>query len=155
MRKLVVLGTNDDTVGLVPGVDDMLAVMEPAGEEVAMFRDADGAYSPDGAEHWPCFFMKFIVMAWSEPHIAVSELAAIVGPTLVVVGDDDMGSLEHTVALYRAIPGAELAVIPGASHAAMLEKPALFNQLVVDFLEHEPESTMLPLRRARGAQIPG
>ena len=155
VRKLVVIGTNYDTAGLAPGVDDMLAAMDPVGEEVAMFRDAHGAHSPDGAEHWPVFFSKFIAMARSEPHIDVAELAAIAAPTLVVVGDDDMVSLEHSVALYRAIPGAELAVIPGTSHAAMLEKPALCNQIVLDFLEHEPVSTMLPLRRAAEAQIPG
>ena len=42
-----------------------------------------------------------------------------------LVGDDDMVSLEHTIALFRAIPDAELAVVPGTSHAVMLEKPAL------------------------------
>ena len=50
-------------------------------------------------------FPKFIAMALSEPHIAVAELARIAAPTLVAAGDDDMVSLEHTVALYRAVPG--------------------------------------------------
>lgn len=34
-------------------------------------------------------------------------------------------------------PGAELATIPGASHAAHIEKPTLFNSIVLDFL-HTP-----------------
>ena len=46
-------------------------------------------------------------------------------------------------------------MIPGTSHAAMLEKPALFNQLVLDFLEHEAVPTMLPLRRALEPQVTG
>jgi pimeloyl-ACP methyl ester carboxylesterase len=155
VSKLVVIGANYDTTGLAPGVDEMFAAMDPAGEDVAMFRDAYVAHSPDGADHWPVFFAKFIEMAASEPHIPVAELAAIAAPTLVVAGDDDVVSLEHTVALYRAVPGAELAVIPGTSHAAMLEKPALCNQLVLDFLENEPVPTMLPVRRAVDAQVHG
>jgi pimeloyl-ACP methyl ester carboxylesterase len=51
-----------------------------------------------------------------------------------MVGDDDMMTLEHTVDLYRAIPDAQLAVVPGASHAVPLEKPALVNTLILDFL---------------------
>lgn len=39
-----------------------------------------------------------------------------------MVGDDDMMTLEHTTALYRAVPGAQLAVVPGASHLVPLEK---------------------------------
>ena len=90
-----------------------------------MFRDAYVAHSPDGADHWPVFFAEFITMATTEPHITADELARISAPTLVVVGDDDLVSLEHTLALYRVIPRAELAVVPGTSHAVMLEKPAL------------------------------
>ena len=148
LRKLVVIGANYDTAGLSPGVDEMFAEMDPAGDDVAMFRDAYVLHSPDGADHWPVFFAKFLAMATSEPHIPAEELAGIAAPTLVVAGDDDMVSLEHSVSLYRALPRSELAVVPGTSHAAMLEKPALFNQIVLDFLEHEPVPTMLPLRRA-------
>jgi len=101
------------------------------------------------------FFAKFIAMVLSEPHIDVERLAQISAPTLVVVGDDDPVSLEHTVALYRAVHGAELAAVPGTSHATMLEKPTLCNQLVLDFLEHEPVPTMLPLRRADRTHVPG
>ncbi len=37
-------------------------------------------------------------------------------------------------ALWNGIPGAELSVIAGASHAAHMEKPKLFNAIVQDFL---------------------
>ena len=122
--------------------------MDPAGDDVAMFRDAYAAVSPDGADHWPVFFAKFIAMGTSEPHIPIEDLGRISSRTLIAIGDDDMVSLEHTIALYRAIPDAELAVVPGTTHAVLIEKPAVFNQLVLDFLEHDAVPTMLPLRRA-------
>jgi pimeloyl-ACP methyl ester carboxylesterase len=52
------------------------------------------------------------------------------------------------IELYETIPDAQLAVIPGASHVAPIEKPDLVNQLVLDFLSAEgPPATMMPLRR--------
>ena len=56
----------------------------------------------------------------------------------MVVGDDDMVTLEHTSTLFRAIPDSELAVVPGTSHFLTFEKPDLVNRLVLDFLEKDP-----------------
>jgi pimeloyl-ACP methyl ester carboxylesterase len=107
------------------------------------FRRATG-----WAEHWPVFFGKFTEMMQREPHIPVDDLIRISAPTLVVMGDDDLMSIEHSAALFRAIPNSELAVIPGASHTLPMEKPELLNRIVLDFLENEPVPTMMPVRRA-------
>jgi pimeloyl-ACP methyl ester carboxylesterase len=37
--------------------------------------------------------------------------------------------------LHEQIPGASLAVVPGAGHMVMLEKPAEFNRILADFLD--------------------
>jgi pimeloyl-ACP methyl ester carboxylesterase len=148
VRKLVVIGTNFDTAGVVPGGDEMLASMTPDGDDAAMFRGLYEMHSPDGPEHWPVAFGKFIEMTQREPHIPIAEIARISAPTLVLVGDDDLMTLDHTVSLYDAIPNSQLAVIPGASHAVAMEKPELLNRLVLDFLENEPAPTMIPIRRA-------
>lgn len=62
-------------------------------------------------------------------------------------GDDDVVRLEHTLELYRGIPDAELAVVPGTSHVLILEKPDLVARLVLDFLTTEPVATRIPIRR--------
>ena len=90
-------------------------------------------------------------MIQREPTIPVGDLAGIQAPTLVLAGDDDMVTLEHTIDLYRAVPKAQLASAAGGSHAVMMEKPDLLNEVVLDFLEHDPAPTMLPLRRAGDA----
>src|SRR5215211_2604937 len=113
VRKLVVIGANYDTAGLVPEVEDMFVHLSPSGDEMAMFRGLYEMHSPDGPDHWPVLFAKFVEMTQREPHLAVADLAQISAPTLVVVGDDDVVSLEHTALLYRTIPNAQLAVIPG------------------------------------------
>jgi pimeloyl-ACP methyl ester carboxylesterase len=85
---------------------------------------------------------------WFDYAIPRADLARIAAPTLVMVGDDDIAKFEHTIELFEAIPDAQLAVIPGASHVVPIEKPELVNQLVLDFLAAEgPATTMMPLRR--------
>jgi pimeloyl-ACP methyl ester carboxylesterase len=138
VAKLVVIGANYDPSGLAPGVLDMFARAGPESSELAELRGLYERHSPDGPEHWPVVFQKFVELIGREPNISLDELARISAPTLVVAGDDDMVSLEHTVAMFRAIPKSQLAVIPGASHAVPNEKPELLNRIVLDFLS-EPE----------------
>jgi hypothetical protein len=60
----------------------------------------------------------------------------------------DVVTLEHTLELYRGLPGSELAVVPGTSHF-LLQEPALWNTIIVDFLTTEPVPTVAPVRRAQ------
>ncbi len=87
-------------------------------------------------------------MAAREPRIPASELKRIACPTLVIAGDDDLVSLEHTIELFGAIPNAELAIVPGTSHFPAIEKPDVVNRLILDFVQNDPSPTMMPLRRA-------
>lgn len=63
------------------------------------------------------------------------DLARIHVPTLVVAGADDTTvSLAAKRALADGIPGAQLEVIPGSGHATPLDRPEVFNELVLRFL---------------------
>ena len=73
-------------------------------------------------------------MALSEPKIKPEQLGTITAPALVLAADRDLMTLDHTVALFQAIPAAKLAIIPGASHGLLFEKAALVNQIILDFL---------------------
>lgn len=64
-----------------------------------------------------------------------SELHKIMARTLVLVGEEDiLKPRKYSEIIAREIPGAELVVIPDAGHAICLEKPALFNALLLGFL---------------------
>ena len=65
-----------------------------------------------------------------------------------MAGDDDAISPAHTQALYQGIPDSELAIIPGTSHALVIEKPGLCNEIILDFLTSDPVPTFMPIRRA-------
>ena len=55
-------------------------------------------------------------------------------PTLLMLGDEEEPALEVNLLIKRCIPTAALAVFPKSGHAINLEEPALFNQLLEDFL---------------------
>jgi pimeloyl-ACP methyl ester carboxylesterase len=68
------------------------------------------------------------------PDVA-ERLGEVRAPTLVVVGEEDVEDiLALAPRLAAAIPGARLETIPGAAHLPSLERPELFDPLVLDFL---------------------
>ena len=54
----------------------------------------------------------------TQPHIAPAQLKRIDVPTLVLAGEKDLISEEHTRALAAAIPGARLLILPGETHGS-------------------------------------
>jgi pimeloyl-ACP methyl ester carboxylesterase len=144
VRKIVVIGSNYDTAGMVADAALELSPDEPA---LAMFKMMYEAASPDGAEHWPVFVGKIDEM-WKNFHVPIERLVTIEAPTLVMVGDDDAVTLEHTIEMYRAIPNADLAVIPHASHVVPMEQADVVNQTILRFVQNDPPVTLMPIRRA-------
>ncbi|GAA3108077.1 alpha/beta fold hydrolase [Streptosporangium carneum] len=66
-------------------------------------------------------------------------LGSLSVPVLVVVGDQDrVTGVAESQAIAAAVPGARLAVVPGAGHLANQERPEEFNRLVLDFLASVP-----------------
>lgn len=77
----------------------------------------------DGAERQPL-----------EPP-ALSRLAEIHVPTLVMIGDHDVPDMLAIADLLAAgITGAEKIVLPGVAHLPNLEQADQFNQIILDFL---------------------
>jgi pimeloyl-ACP methyl ester carboxylesterase len=64
-------------------------------------------------------------------------LAGIHRRVLVMVGDHDAIQLDHTIALYRALPDARLCILPGTSHGTFIQRPEWVNAIVASFL-NEP-----------------
>lgn len=141
VRSLVLIGANYHFNGNMP--------MAPGdGSEPKMLRDRYADRSPDGEEHFATVFKKSRAMWAAEPTLTTDDLRRISAPALVLVGDDDLLTLAHTASLYESLPLGQLAVVPGASHAVVLEKPDLVGSLIGDFLSApgKPE-TYLPVRR--------
>ena len=69
-------------------------------------------------------------------HDALDRLPGLRVPTLVVSGTDDrLTPPAHAEELAKAIPGAELAYVPGAGHLPYLESPVEFASRVLPFAQ--------------------
>ncbi len=128
--------------GWLPGVID------PHTAPPTFMAASYGDVSPDGIGHYPVVVEKLAQMHLTGPALTAEDLAGIGCRTLVMLGDDDEVRMEHAIALYRGLPQAELAVVPGTSHGLLVEKPELCNRIISDFLSTEPVPTLAPIRRA-------
>ncbi|MDE1179863.1 alpha/beta hydrolase [Paraburkholderia sp.] len=75
-------------------------------------------------------------MMRTQPDYSASDLAAIRVPVLIVQSEhDEFIKPEHAAYLAQSIRGASLVTLPGVSHFAPLQRPALFNDALLDFLK--------------------
>jgi pimeloyl-ACP methyl ester carboxylesterase len=118
---------------------DLESVEQHSADTVAFLR---AAHQPgSGLGNWMTY-LKNMWPAWSRlTEHGAAELQRIITPTLVVVGDrDEFQPLSEAVELYRHLPNAELAVIPGMDHGAPMSNRAdLLSQVVLHFLLRQPE----------------
>lgn len=130
VRRLVLISTGYASDGLQPQAAGLFPAITPAmfagssrEEEYLRLAPRPGDF-PALVERLTALFTE--AFAWPE-----EDIRAIPAPTLVVTGDSDLFTLEHSVALFRlrgggvmgdlaGMPASQLAVLPGSSH---LEPP--------------------------------
>ena len=75
------------------------------------------------------------LMAMAERPDSIPLLKQIACPAQIIVGELDQATPPADARLMAdQIPGARLAIIPGAAHLSNLEKPDAFNQIVASFV---------------------
>ena len=133
VRRLVLIGTAANIDGYTDETRQWNETATP--DDMPVFiRDAYARLSPDGADHFPVVFDKLVQVWRREPRHDLAELARITAPTLVLIGDNDVLTVEHAAAMKAALPNGQLAVVPDADHFVMFAKPDLVNRLILDFL---------------------
>jgi pimeloyl-ACP methyl ester carboxylesterase len=96
--------------------------------------------SPDGANHWMELMAKCYKM-WTQPIvIEPRDLKTIAVPVLVMAGDHDFTSIEENAEIFRALPHAQLFIVPASNHGTFRARPNLVNLAIREFLE-QPENT--------------
>jgi pimeloyl-ACP methyl ester carboxylesterase len=82
---------------------------------------------------------KLLAMWGVGPEITVADLPRVTPPVLLIAGDRDLVTLEHTVAMFTALPDAKLAIIPGADHHVPQARPDTVAALIMEFLDGTPK----------------
>jgi pimeloyl-ACP methyl ester carboxylesterase len=136
-RALVLGGV---VISTPPSYFEMLAgmgVMGAGDVDVAAMREAFGdslfqRMVVDAHDNWRELLLEVSTLWTTVPAYSDAQLAGIRAPSLVICGDRDRNALDDAVRLYRALPHAELAVVPCAPHGAATK--AMFWANVLDFL---------------------
>lgn len=152
VKKLVAASVAYDEQGWQPAFKEFIPQMKvetflelPFAKEYRKL-----APNPDG---FPELVKKLIAlekepMAWGE------QVKALKLPVLIISGDADVATLEHSVAMFRLLgggamgdmgkplPSARLAVLPATSHTAAITQPDLLLAFIEPFLKGEAPKGM-------------
>jgi pimeloyl-ACP methyl ester carboxylesterase len=135
----------DRTPGRVAGVLFFACNMDPSGtKEIEFTPILDRCISRHRKDYaelsaTPDEFKEFAdavgVMQRTQPDYSAQDLARIGVPVLIAQGaGDEFIKREHAEYLARSIPGAELVILPGVSHFAPLQRPEIFNAMMLAFV---------------------
>ena len=113
------------------------------------------APNPDG---FPALAEKMITLE-KEPMTWEEDIKSLKVPVLIIAGDADVATLEHTVSLFRLIgggimgdmgkplPNSRLAIMPATSHTAVITQTDLLYAFIEPFLKREtPKGFFNPSR---------
>jgi pimeloyl-ACP methyl ester carboxylesterase len=101
------------------------------------------AANPDG---FPALVEKLIALE-HEPMAWEADVKAMNTPVLIITGDADVATLEHSVAMFRLLggggmgdmgqplPASRLAVMPATSHTAVITQPELLHAFIEPYLQ--------------------
>ena len=116
----------------------------------ALFAERLGRHSSRGAANT----MRGVQKQRPSLYDLKDGFKAMKPPVLVMVGDEDDHCLQPGIFLKKTIPACGLVVFPKSGHTLNLEEPALFNQLLAEFLAQvESGSWKVRDARANPAQI--
>lgn len=130
LNRVFAFGANTVPDGLIPDFDK-------AGLFADYIQRASGEYekispTPDQYDG----FVEQIGQMWAtQPRITDAQLQAIHTPIAIADGRyDEAIRQSHSRYMAATIPNARLVILPGVSHFAMVQNPALFARAVLDTL---------------------
>jgi pimeloyl-ACP methyl ester carboxylesterase len=152
VNKLIAASVSYDAAGWQPAFTEFIPQMS-----VDMFANSPMeeeyrklAANPDG---FRALVEKLIALE-HEPMAWEADVRAMQTPTLIITGDADVVTLEHSVAMFRLLggggmgdmgaplPASRLAVLPATSHTAVIGQTELLHALIEPFLKGETPKGM-------------
>ena len=152
LNKLVAASVAYDLKGWQPEFTAMIPSMTVQ-MIVGMPFAADYRKLAANPEGFPELARKLIALE-KEPMAWEAQVKTVKAPVLVIAGDADVATLEHTVALFKLLgggvmgdmgkplPASRLAVLPATSHTAVITQADLLHSLIEPFLKGQVPKSM-------------
>jgi pimeloyl-ACP methyl ester carboxylesterase len=144
LNRVVAFGANFDLSGF--RTDNAGAPPSPAYQlfsEVGPQRYSAQSPHPDRQDE----LLENLYRMWTtEPNWTHDEIRSIQTPILVLDGiDEESIDIDHARLLADLLPNGTLTLIPNAGHFAMVDQPAAFTRIIVEYLASPvPDMSALP-----------
>jgi pimeloyl-ACP methyl ester carboxylesterase len=145
VRKLVLASVTYKLDGLHPGLMEGLAEMKPEMMFGSPWHEEYMRIAPR-PEDFATLFAKKTQMDRQVRDLPAEAIEAIEAPTLLIIGDSDIVRPEHAVEMFRllgggvmgdlvGLPKSRLAVLPGTTHATLVNRGDWLASMVGEFLD--------------------
>jgi pimeloyl-ACP methyl ester carboxylesterase len=150
--QLIAASVAYDLSGLQPEFHAMIPTMAPEMFVGTPMEDEWRKLAPN-PEGFRVLVEKLIALE-KEPLAWETDVKALQSPVLVITGDADVVTLEHSVALFRILDGgamgdmgkplspSRLAVLPATSHTAVINQVDTLHHFIEQFLTGEKPKGM-------------
>lgn len=132
VKKLVTFGANYTFENFMAAPDSV--VMDPNDSLLIKTSAFMQMYKAGYDKITPEIKKKLTDLTQKYPNFTKELLKQIKIPTLIVVGDHDLITLDQTIALFTSLPHSQLFIVPGATHFVPIERSKLLNSEVINFL---------------------
>jgi pimeloyl-ACP methyl ester carboxylesterase len=145
VRKLVLASITYKLEGLHPELMEGLAEMKPEMMYGSPWHEEYMLIAPR-PEDFATLFAKKTQMDQQIRDLPADAIQAIDAPTLLIIGDSDIVRPEHAVEMFRllgggvmgdlrGLPNSQLAILPGTSHAMLVERGDWLGSMIPAFLD--------------------
>lgn len=134
VKKIIVSGANYKLAGFTK---EALEECKNLTDTTWVKKELEGwikHYQELSTKNWTRYVSEGGTMWFKEQYFPKDDLEKIKASTLVIYGDKDMFTLEHGIEIRNAIKNSQFCVIPDCSHQVFYEKPELFIELALTFL---------------------
>jgi pimeloyl-ACP methyl ester carboxylesterase len=150
--QLVAISVAYSMEGMQPEFLAMVPTMAPEMFVGTPMEDAWKQYAPDPEGFRP--FVERMIALEHEPLDWEADVKALKTPVLIISGDADVSTLEHSVAMFRLLgggamgdmgnplPASRLAILPATSHTAIIDQVDLLEGFIEPFLAGETPKGM-------------
>jgi pimeloyl-ACP methyl ester carboxylesterase len=148
-RKIIFAGgASFDPTGFYPQLTEAQKTMKPADLAGSPYERDYLRFAPH-PEDWPKLVGRVNALDAAWRGIRPEVLRSLTLQTLLIIGDSDVVLPEHTVQMFRllgggvpgdlvGLPRAQLAVLPGTTHATVLQRTNWLISMVTAFLDAPP-----------------
>jgi pimeloyl-ACP methyl ester carboxylesterase len=136
LRRVVAYGANFDLSGYRSGNGDDNAPLSPGFEYFVAENTKRYQEQSPHPERWDELNTVMQRLYSTEPNWTQDDMRSIQTSILVLDGiEEEVVDINHVRLLAELLPNGTLELMPGTGHFAMIDQPAEFTRIVVEYLD--------------------